>query len=106
MYSRMTTDRNDPGLRELDSDGMQKKYLILSEQERAKGFVRPVRYSYTHIKCDYSTVMGQSLSETYARNPKFYSGTYCSLCKKHFNLIDEQGEYAFLWVEDGTPVGE
>lgn len=29
--------------------GMQKGYVVLSEEERAKGFVRPVRYSYVHI---------------------------------------------------------
>lgn len=29
-------------------DGMQKNYLVLSEAERAKGFVRPVRRSYRH----------------------------------------------------------
>ena len=27
-------------------DGMQRSYLVLSEEERAKGFVRPVRRSY------------------------------------------------------------
>jgi hypothetical protein len=28
--------------------GMQKGYVVLSEEERAKGFVRPVRRSYVH----------------------------------------------------------
>ena len=35
-----TTDR---------SDGQQKSYLVLSDEERAKGFVRPVRASYRHV---------------------------------------------------------
>jgi hypothetical protein len=30
-------------------DGMQKNYLVLSDEERAKGFVRPVRRSYRHV---------------------------------------------------------
>lgn len=30
-------------------DGMQKSYLVLSDEERAKGFVRPVRQSYQHV---------------------------------------------------------
>lgn len=30
-------------------DGMQKDYLVLSEEERAKGFVQPVRRSYRHV---------------------------------------------------------
>lgn len=30
-------------------DGMQRNYLVLSEEERAKGFVRPVRDRYRHV---------------------------------------------------------
>lgn len=30
-------------------NGQQKTYLVLSEEERAKGFVRPVRHTYTHV---------------------------------------------------------
>jgi hypothetical protein len=30
-------------------DGMQRNYLVLSEEERSKGFVRPVRVSYRHV---------------------------------------------------------
>lgn len=46
----LTTDRNSPCLNETDPNtGQQKCYLILSEEERAKGFVRPVRSSYKHV---------------------------------------------------------
>lgn len=38
-----------PDYREIDpSTGMQKRYVILSAEERAKGFVRPVRRTYRH----------------------------------------------------------
>jgi hypothetical protein len=47
----LTTDRNDPGIRKIQPDGQQEVYLVLSEEERAKGFVRPVRYSYRHVGC-------------------------------------------------------
>jgi len=30
-------------------DGQQKNYVVLTEEERAKGFVRPVRRSYRHV---------------------------------------------------------
>jgi len=33
----------------IQEDGQQKDYLILSEEERAKGFVRPVRDKYLHV---------------------------------------------------------
>jgi hypothetical protein len=45
--------------------------------------------------------MGQALAETYARNPYFYSGTFCCCCHAHFP-VGEDGE--FVW-EDGTKVG-
>ena len=47
-----TTDRNDPELGHgIDESPIpqHKKYLILSEEERAKGFIRPVRQSYVHL---------------------------------------------------------
>ena len=31
--------------------------------------------------------MGRALAETYARDPKFYSGTFCVNCGRHFRLI-------------------
>lgn len=45
----LTTDRNDPGIKTILPNGQQEKYLVLSEEERAKGFVRPVRRSYKHV---------------------------------------------------------
>ena len=29
--------------------GMQQGYVVLAEEERAKGFVRPLRRSYVHL---------------------------------------------------------
>ena len=71
--------------------------MVLSADERAKGFVRPVRRSYIHQKCGSVTTMGQALAETYARQPSFYSGTFCVACRSHFP-VGEDGE--FVW--DGT----
>ena len=45
----LTTNKNDPDLNKTRPSGQQEKYLILSEEERAKGFVRPVRHSYKHM---------------------------------------------------------
>jgi hypothetical protein len=130
-------------------DGQQKGYVVLSEAERAKGFVRPVRRAYVHIGppqsknlrdltddekvryagygylkyeeypperapvtgrfwtqemldrlgkgCGTLTTMGLALAETYARDPKFYSGTFCCGCGKHYP-VGADGE--FVW--DGT----
>lgn len=35
--------------RDIDATGMQKDYVVLSDVERAKGFVRPVRNTYRHV---------------------------------------------------------
>jgi len=77
--------------------GQQKGYVVLSAEERAKGFVRPVRQSYVHEKCGVVTKMGLALAETYARDPTFYSGTFCVGCRDHFP-VGPDGE--FVW--DGT----
>lgn len=69
----------------------QKGYVVLSAEERTKGFIRPVRDTYTHKTCMSDTTMGKAIAETYAREPKFYSGTFCCTCQQHFPL-DE-----FVW---------
>lgn len=83
--------------RELRPDGQQKGYIVLSDDERAKGFVRPVRFAYVHDKCKGLTTMGTALAQTYARDPSFYSGTFCAHCRAHFP-VGADGE--FTW--DGT----
>lgn len=93
-----------PDHRELKENGQQKAYVVLSDAERAKGFVRPVRRSYRHAKCGSTTTMGQSIAETYARDPYFYSGTFCVECGKHFPLSID-GVAQFFWVDDGSAVG-
>jgi hypothetical protein len=79
--------------------GQQRDYIVLSPEERGKGFVRPVRRTYLHLKCGSTTTMGQSLAETYARQPDFYGGTFCCTCRTHFP-VGENGE--FVW--DGTDI--
>lgn len=79
--------------------GMQKAYVVLTEAERAKGFVRPVRRTYVHLTCRTETTMSQALAETYARDPKFYSGTFCVLCERHLPLSE------FRWKGTDQVVG-
>lgn len=86
---------------ELKPNGQQRDYVVLSAEERAKGFVRPVRRTYVHQVCGVATTMSQSIAETYARDPYFYSGTFCMGCGKHFP-VGEDG--AFVW-DDGSKVG-
>lgn len=114
------TDR--PDYRELTAAGMQQSYVVLTEEERAKGFVRPVRRTYIHVgrtpkmngivlirpgasgivgtpACGTRTTMAVAIAETYARDPQFYSGTFCATCRKHLPL-DE-----FVWEGTDRQVG-
>lgn len=164
----LTTDPNDPCLKNgQKEEGQNTCYLVLSEEERAKGFIRPYRDAYIHkgkkidaegtimsieeieaedggtpnahynrqtgyvayIKygeeksplvgryidqkeldafknkkshvggCGALTTMGSALSETYARDPKFYGATFCVGCNKHLPV----GE--FVWDKDGEILG-
>jgi hypothetical protein len=98
----LTTDPKDPRLTHgWDAEPVQQAevYLVLSEEELAKGFVRPVRRTYRHLTCGSVTSMGDALSETYARDPKFYGATYCVSCSKHRPVAE------FIWDADGAVVG-
>ncbi len=100
----LTNDPKDPRLGHGSDDEprpQNETYLVLSEEERAKGFVRPVRQSYKHNvpNCGAITTMGLALSETYARDPKFYGATYCVACMMHRPVAE------FTWEPDGEVVG-
>lgn len=98
----LTTDPNDPRLVRGNDEAPRPQadvYLVLSEDERAKGFVRPVRQSYKHTTCGTVTRMGLALAETYARDPTFYGGTYCVGCRMHKPVSE------FTWEPDGSVVG-
>lgn len=85
------------------STGQHEAYWVLSAEERAKGFVRPVRTTYVHLKCGCQTRMGLAIAETYARDPKYYGCTFCVRCQGHFP-VGEEGE--FTWNDgSGQKVG-
>jgi len=97
--SRLTDDPSDPGLTHgadpQDTRVPQAEaYLVLSEEERGKGFVRPLRRAYRHGVCGAVTTMSPPLAETYAREPGFYGATYCTTCGRHAPVSE------FRW--DGT----
>lgn len=92
----LTTDPNDPRIKRgpNDDEGQSDTYLVLSDEEIAKGFIRPVRDTYRHKTCGSTTTMGAKLAETYARDPHFYGYTFCVHCNRHFPVSE------FVW--DGT----
>lgn len=82
-----------------EATGQHKGYIVLCPDERAKGFIRPLRNKYIHKTCGVETRMGDALSETYARDPKFYGATFCVGCNKHLPVAE------FTWSADGEVVG-
>jgi hypothetical protein len=109
----LTTDPNDPCLDETKPDGQQECYVVLSDEEIEKGYVRPVRRSYVHRACGTVTTMAVPIAQTYARDPKFYGGTFCAGCRAHFPLMDYENldkkvpDYVpqFLWEGTNEGVG-
>jgi hypothetical protein len=103
----LTSDRDDPRLNDRSPTGQQSVYLVLSAEDRAKGYTRPLRRAYRHVGglqgCRTVTTMGLALCETYAVDPKFYGATFCAACNRHLPV----GE--FVWIEsdgsDGAIVG-
>lgn len=100
----ITTDPNHPGINKPLGPGEQNEaYIVLSEEERAKGFIRPVRGSYLHAGksqsgCGTVTTMPAAIAETYARDPSYYGSTWCCACKKHLPVSE------FRWL-DGQTLG-
>lgn len=97
-----TSDRDDPRLTHgADETPVPQAaaYLVLSDAERARGFVRPVRHSYVHTTCGAVTKMSTPIAETYAADPGFYGATYCVNCGMHRPVAE------FTWDGDGSTVG-
>jgi hypothetical protein len=94
----LTTDLKHPDLgygSDEEPVEQNKVYLVLSDDELAKGYVKPYRTSYKHLTCGTSTKMAHEIAATYARDPWFYGATYCVHCQKHRPLIE------FIWEPDG-----
>lgn len=108
----ITTDPNDPRLEQYRRKGhdeapvkQQEVYLALSAEELAKGLLLPVRRAYIHQNCGGQTTMPQACAETYARDPWFYSGTYCCTCSMHrpmeeFKWVDGQSMSSLHWTDE------
>lgn len=87
----ITTDKSNPNLHSKDEiTGQNKAYLVLSDEERAKGFVRPLRTSYVHTgKKINGLVKARPLNEEELNN----------------KTITESGWVAFMEINDPTNPG-
>lgn len=83
-------------------DGQHADHWVLCEEERKKGFVRPVRDKYIHLTCGTETRMPWACAETYARQPSYYGSTFCCHCRGYFP-VGANGE--FVWPGTNEKVG-
>lgn len=106
----LTDDPTSPCLHEHEGTGMQTCYLVLSEEERARGFLRAVRTEYVHAPalggCGAVTWMAVPLAETYAAQPDFYTHTWCGRCKDHLPVGRMRGQFYWLDPTSRTPTSE
>lgn len=103
-----TSDPTDPRLTHgADAEPVPQAdaYLVLSEEERAKGYVRPLRTAYRHLTCGGVTTMAHDIAATYARQPDFYGGTYCVHCRMH-RPVGPDGEFVWEPWTRGAPSDE
>lgn len=80
------------------ADGQNADHYVLCPEDRAKGYIRPLRIDYTHEKCGGRTTMPRACAETYAAQPGYYGFTFCCHCHGYFP-VGAKGE--FIW-NDGS----
>lgn len=68
----LTTDPKEARESAVDPvTGLQEKYVVLSDEERAKGFVRPVRASYKHVGRPAATNLRDLTEEEHERYDQY-----------------------------------
>lgn len=68
------------------------------DYDAANGFVRPVRRTYVHTGCYKMTRIPLDVAENFARDPSFYTTTFCHHCQAQHPVAE------FGW-HDGDIVG-
>lgn len=82
------TDDFDYG--EKRDDGQYENYPTIDEGE----FEQPVRKTYIHEECGTATTMTGDLPESVARDPEYYTATFCAGCGDHVPVEE------VYWEED------
>lgn len=84
----LTTDKNNPDLHKVDSSsGQNKAYLILSDEERKKGFIRPVRRSYRHTGKGIDGTKMIPIDEYFRQYPDEYSSERQKIYKEKYGYV-------------------
>lgn len=71
----------------------------MTDEERAKGYVRPLRFTYVHTTCGSETVMTKGSAELWAKQPGRQPETFCGRCHADFPAAQ------FVWIGSTERVG-
>lgn len=102
-----TTDKNDPRLNQVKDNGQNKAYLIMTDEELSKGYVRPFRDTYIHKGRKYENAP-VLLSENHTFQDRVYIATIPVLKDEDGKVIGSsyltKKEYD-QWYETGGFIG-
>lgn len=80
------------------SDGQYENYPTIDSGD----FAQKPRDTYVHVDgCGSTTKMTGDLRESVARDPTYYSNTFCSGCGSHVPVSEVEWEDGEDWVVDG-----
>ena len=94
--SRITSDPTDAGLGRALMNGQNESYLVLSEEERAKGFVRPIRTAYTHAGVQPRYPVRNLTPEELERHGNMNMWLMKSIQKANLRLLADSGHRSSL----------
>lgn len=79
-------------------DGQYENYPTIEDGE----FQQQPRDTYVHVDgCGQSTTMTGDLPESVARDPQYYTETFCAGCGTHVPVGEVEWEDGSEWVVDG-----
>lgn len=76
------------------TDGQYERYPTTEDGE----FEQEPRETYIHGACGTATTMTGDLPESVARDPTYYSKTFCAGCGKHVPVEEVEWEDGENWV--------
>lgn len=95
----LTTDRNHDGLKKQKENGQNETYLVLSDEELAKGFVRPVRKTYIHVGKEIDKSKMIPVDEYWDKYPEGYDKEIRRKYKEDYGY-----RYFITYEENDTPI--
>lgn len=103
VSGKLVPDRGGAPTDEKLPDGQLADHFVLCPEDRAKGYVEPLRLDYIHETCGTITSMPRACAETYAAEPEYYGRTFCCQCGDYFP-VGADGQ--FIWNDgSGQKVG-